>query len=999
MLLNTTKSTSMQFKKSPPGACRVNALCLMLCAVMLGGSFAFAATKEAELMAHYRFNESSGSVVKDQSRNGYDGRIIGAVWARGEGGAALDFDGAKDMVDCGDELITRLRGPMTISTWVRTCSTRMQILVQRGCWQLFLVPGGVPAFAVRRADADKHGKLIPVQAAEAIPQDEWVMIAGVYDTDRQVIEVYVNGELRGSLAKNDGSIGGPFRTRLLLGSDDRRGLDGLMGETRLYNRALSADEIRENCRATRPADSLRIPACRLRLTPRLFCGERKVHAQLHLLNPRPKSALRVEVALLRAGDKTPLAKTVIEDMVAAPKKVHEFDLAGLEPGSYVLRATAANSADGAGLTTVVQPFVLPAPARWKSATTVASDKASPPWTPLRVQIDDDLVDPDLTEAQISVFSWGRTYTFDSRLLPKQISTAGHALLAEPIRLVGRAGGRTVAWVADAPRMDKKTDAKVVLSQKATDVGLTLTTVATIEFDGLIRFDCALRPQEKVQLESLVLEIPLRREHARLVYYYRDRLYKAPGLLPATGVVRTFNPAIWLGSEDYGLQWFTESDQNWYVADANRAIEIIPDGDKVILRLNLVTSPITLNPGEQAGVSTAPALTYTFGLQATPVRPVNRDAWDLRIMGTPVYNDQYALLDMEYDGKPALDYYADKGVKTVFLKSSWTGISMYPGCVDHEADLHRMVKACHDRGMRVIVYLGSYFTDGSAEYESYLQDFAAWRTRYPYLIHAYYGNTPPGQVRKTCLACNGSDSWRQFMLAGAERLMDEFDLDGFYLDGLGTANPCHNVHHGCGYVKPDGKVAPTYPFFACRDTLRRLRAIVKSRKPEGIVDFHAGSFRLSALCGWVDNVWDGESILGPIPRHERANHFLTEYLPPDLFRGQFLGRSWGHSAEFMSYNVPLPYERQWAMSLLHDMTIRPDDTGDDLKALAQASRVWWGHGSVRPGTGGMAALLEERRIRFPATRRSLCQSLPTPQKRGLGRSLKFDQGSDGHIGAS
>ena len=893
---------------------------------------------EDSLVAHYRFNEGSGTVLHDCSGHGNDGKIMGAVWTEGHQGTALDLEGRRDIAVCPDALLTRLRGPMTISVWIKSQSRKPQPLVIRGCWDLSLASGGIPVFAARDADADKRGKLRPVRSTQAIALDQWVMITGVYDTDRQVMEVYINDKLRGSLPKTDGSIGGPFRTKLLLGNNSRRGLDGLMGETRIYKRALSSDDIRELQKTTRPDKSIDIPGCRLRVTPYLFVGERKLHVQPYLVQPYPKEKIRVQVELFRKGGEKSLAEGVVEGLPSRTEKVHIFDLAGMESGEYEVRATVFTAVDNVLLAKVAQPVGLPEKKAWSDVKDVTFNDVPLPWISLIVE-SDDLVEPQMHEDQINVLSLGRAYTFGPHPMPEQISTAGHELLAKPIRLSGRVDGRDVQWNSGFPVVNKETDAEVVLSMKASDPALTFENQVTIEFDGLMRFDCTLKPEKKVRLEKLTIEIPFRREHARLIYYYRDKLFQPPGLLPEEGVVRAFNPAIWLGTEEYGLQWFTESDQDWYMADANRAIEIVPDGEEVILRLNLVTSPITLDPGAQPTLASVPQLQYTFGLQATPVKPITQGAWDLRINTTPVFNDQYALLDMEIEGKPAIQYYAEKGVETLFLKSSWNGIMMYPDCRGNEDKLHRMVKACHEQGMKLIVYLGSYFTDKSPEFEDYQQDFAAWRRPKPYSSYSYYGNTPPGKAHKTCLACNGSDSWREFMLAGAERLMDRFDIDGFFLDGLGTASPCHNVHHGCGVLKPNGRVTQSYPFFDCRDTVRRLRAIVKSHKPDGIIDFHAGGSLNSAIFSWVDNIWDGETILGPIRKADRKDRLLTEYLPLDLFRGQFLGRQWGVSTEFVCLNVPYPYEQLWAMTLLHDVPIRADDTGDDLRALQLESKIW------------------------------------------------------------
>lgn len=882
---------------------------------------------ESALVARYALDEGGGTAVRDSSRTNDYGEITGAVWVRGNDGSALDFGGVADHVVCQNEPSSRIRGAMTVMAWVRSSSEARQYVLGRGRdWYLALDPGAVPVFTTRGSGSG--GKLTPLRAGEAVPLNQWVMITGVYDTDRGLVSIYVDDRVSGTIPKTDGSIGGIFRSMLLLGHETGRptenGLNGLMGEVRLYTRALTAKEIGSIHRATRPSDAIGIPTCRLRLTLRLFPCEQKVHAQLDLRKPYPEDSMRVQVSLLEVETRRALAKAAAEDITpAAPQRVREFDLSELEPGEYEVRAEAFSATD-ALLATVGQPFSLPKKRQWRSSRSAPLDEVPEPWTPLVVSRG-KAAEEHLPSRPVEVSSWGRIYRFRESVFPEHIVTAGHAILAAPIRVSGRTGQGPLKWGNSTATVDEQTDARVAVSVKASDPELRLAGRATVEFDGMIRIDCALEPTTEVRLEELTVEIPFGREHAQLVYYYRDKLLQAPGSLPPARTARPFSPAIWLGTEEYGLQWFTESDRNWYSDSASEAIEIVPEGDSVVLRLNLVTKSITLAPGARRAESSAPELTYTFGLQATPVKPTMRDAWDLRI----VPSSQYRLLGKQIAGEPALDCYSEMGARTVFLTSNWTDIFGYPGCVGHEAELRQMVKRCHELDMKVIVYLGSYLGDIAPESRAHVQDFAMWHTPYPYLMRTYRTRT-----QNYYLTCNGSDSWREFVLAGAERLMDEFEVDGFYLDGIGAAGVCHNVHHGCGYVATDGSIAPTYPLFECRDFLRRLHAIVKSRKPEGILDFHAGAYRMSPIVGWADMFWDGEAILGPIKREDRKKRFLTEYLPLDHFRAQFLGR--GIAAEFLGYTVPYPQPRLWAMTLLHDIPVRPISSFGNVRF---ASRVW------------------------------------------------------------
>lgn len=63
------------------------------------------------------------------------------------------------------------------------------------------------------------------------------------------------------------------------------------------------------------------------------------------------------------------------------------------------------------------------------------------------------------------------------------------------------------------------------------------------------------------------------------------------------------------------------------------------------------------------------------------------------------------------------------------------------------------------------------------------------------------------------------------------------IDGVYLDGTSEPWGCRNLQHGCGYERADGSPGKTYPFFAVRQLMKRIYTVVKSRKPDGLVNVH------------------------------------------------------------------------------------------------------------------------------------------------------------------
>ncbi len=548
-----------------------------------------------------------------------------------------------------------------------------------------------------------------------------------------------------------------------------------------------------------------------------------------------------------------------------------------------------------------------------------------------------------------VSCWGRTYRFGNLPFPVAIKTAGRSILASPIRLKAKVDGKEQKWsvVRSKPHKTRKGSSnilggdvqvlsqspeRVALLQQATSDVLMLSAKTTVDYDGMIRVDWDVKPRKRVRLDELVLEIPLLSEHAKYLYYYPD--YSAPweahrpGALPKEGTTMGFNPCLWLGDEERGLEWFCESDKNWFNADPKRAIEIVPDGDKVLLRLNLVSMPIELtdelNPESRNPNPETRNLSYTFGFQATPVKPVEKDAWDYRItwLFTPVYGFERKRVD----GELLIDRLAELGLRTLALMD-WTDILCYNAPTEPEK-LRNFVKECHKRGMKVMVYFGFQMSEWAPEFEAFLDECATWMKSTPYSYGENPDNYPPKPAQQVYRVCYRSE-WQDFVVAGIARLMDEYDIDGVYLDGTGLPIKCYNYHHGCGYEKPDGSREGTFAIFAGRETLRRIYTVVKSRKPDGQVNLHNSGFMLIPLLGWATSYWDGEQL------HAKPGTFPLERLPLDMFRTEFMGHQWGVPAEFLHYVLPCPYKDEWAFTLLHDVPVR----GYDLAQIEIWAKLW------------------------------------------------------------
>ena len=211
------------------------------------------AGKEPGLLANWRFDEGEGDVASDSSGNGNDGDICDVDWVKGEFGVALRFSGSRSYVRVPE--IVGLDGgdALTIEAWVLwEAAGRYPNIISGGKWN----PGGFLVFVKdhscsfrlgRPGNAPwQEGKDWRETSAPLVPRFElgrWYHLAATFE--RPVLRTYLNGEPVATVTW-DFPVG--YAGELLIGN--WRGdvsHTGLIDEVRIYDRALSPQEIRAAC--------------------------------------------------------------------------------------------------------------------------------------------------------------------------------------------------------------------------------------------------------------------------------------------------------------------------------------------------------------------------------------------------------------------------------------------------------------------------------------------------------------------------------------------------------------------------------------------------------------------------------------------------------------------------------------------------------------------------------------------------------------------------------
>ncbi|MCX7426580.1 MAG: DUF6067 family protein [Planctomycetia bacterium] len=571
----------------------------------------------------------------------------------------------------------------------------------------------------------------------------------------------------------------------------------------------------------------------------------------------------------------------------------------------------ARDASGKPLASIEKDIAIAAPPDWLGTKAGVTDAVLPPYTPVEVADDAGAV-------LLSV--WGRTYRLGDLAIPQQIVSHDASLLAAPVRLRAVVGGKEVSWSGAAPTIRQRTPGRVTLEQTASDGPITAKAVASIEYDGFLRTECTLSVSAPVEIQSLVLEIPVKKEHARYLYTW-PTIWGGSGFSGelVRAMTFSFHPIVWLGDEARGLSWMCESENDFSPDDPAKVIEVVPGDEAATLRIRMIGKPTALRPDRP--------LEYVFALQATPLKPIGKDGWESRFGSCPWYGDDYDLLTgREFLGKPALDRLRELGVRTL-IAWNWTPALAYPWPLDRADDFKSLVRACHAQGIRVIPYLGYQISEKAPEYAQVRDEVVV----FPVMANAdKYPKTKPHMVSSVCLR----SIWQDSLAERVSRMIDEFDIDGVYVDSANMPWPCMNALHGCEARRLDGAVVPVYPVFSVRDTFRRLYAVIKGKKADGVIDSHVFDCMNPGALAFSTSYWTGEQLsTADVP---------TDSVALDRFRTEFMGVNWGVPCDMLAYRLG-SYHKAMAVSLPHDVLARfrqdeiPTNPGESEAVLAAS--IW------------------------------------------------------------
>jgi len=197
------------------------------------------------LVGHWRFNEGTGSTAYDSSPFGNNGTIHGASWVRGKFGYALKFDGSDDYIIIAD-FNNNIGDKITIEAWVKreTSSDRYAIwddwkyLTNKRAVFFRINTDGTLKFFVSSNGTSEDSS----QTTDTIDTN-WHHVAVTFNAGN--VKFYIDGSESLSDTLSQTSIFNSNQAKHIgLYYEASEYFKGTIDEVRIYNRPLSAEEIK-----------------------------------------------------------------------------------------------------------------------------------------------------------------------------------------------------------------------------------------------------------------------------------------------------------------------------------------------------------------------------------------------------------------------------------------------------------------------------------------------------------------------------------------------------------------------------------------------------------------------------------------------------------------------------------------------------------------------------------------------------------------------------------
>lgn len=428
--------------------------------------------------------------------------------------------------------------------------------------------------------------------------------------------------------------------------------------------------------------------------------------------------------------------------------------------------------------------------------------------------------------------WGRDLKFGKSLLPEQIISQKRNIFASAPQLIAKIAGKEIVCDNFTFQLTAKTAEKAELKFTANSDQLILQGTLHIEYDGMMWYEFNLSSTtEDLKIDELTLLMPLSPDVANFCnahLFIRDAV---AGKLKLPLDLKRY-PTVWIGDLDVGLNFFTESFQNWHQSKPGQTYTLRKEENAVNWRVHLIDHKILL-PKD--------GLNYQFGLSATPVKEIPPWFRSWRVSAHSNYNIAHPWAI----NRKIKKYSGDGG----FFTPLHTSVK----------DFREEMEKWYSKGAVMPLYLNpSLVSTDSTEYKIFQKE---WNNPYnPYPL---------------CPNSNFTD----FTVYHVAELIKDAKLQSVYVDSCAAYN-CANPAHGCGYRDEKGGVHLTYPIRAMRNYLKRIYTLLHAEgrdQKNNILWAHMSLRTCAPIYAFLDIQVSGEEM-----EHKIAadSNYLNLYTPDE-----------------------------------------------------------------------------------------------------------------------
>jgi hypothetical protein len=608
----------------------------------------------------------------------------------------------------------------------------------------------------------------------------------------------------------------------------------VIDEVKLYRHRLTAPEV-ANSYQRFLADGKVTPLAPIDLAVAVNHPLHTMSASVDLLMPERFQITAFDLQVVKTGETNAVVDTRMDVKLDDGNCFLKFSNPSLTYGEYLFKF-AFKDAAGKVVKTVDMPHAHPKPAWVDNTLGLHDGEVMPPWTPM-------------TYSNGVIECWGREISIGPAGWPAKIVSQDKTILpaAPEVRLVTDQGVIALASAGPAPGLVKQQPGVVETEGVARGGGWTVTTAVRTEFDGFMKLQTRFDGPTNAEVRELRISFPLQFADEQLFGFYTGehwfraahdfRILPRPTNDAAEEIVfasnRTgrkhpndwagkvsFLPYVTVGDDWRQFCWLSENDRNWTQSWTNPAVTISRGNDLTRLNLNIIQAPRAFRE----------PLTYVFGLQATPIRPLERD---FRTVQNRFSFGQVCGFNGHY-------MQARFGGHTAFLLAprdlDWT----YPV---EAARAYRGGDAPNP-GRPLLMYLDRTWQRAPEDAMEYNQDWRGWgdATRYTKPVRDAYAWYVNEWIRRG--------------------IMEGMYIDDAWIDptkSLWHIDPQDNL----SYRKDTGKAEDFsdrewgFEFFDYREMLKRIRWLFLDNKVRPLIVTHVTQTPYYPIFAFVDIMLEGE----------------------------------------------------------------------------------------------------------------------------------------------